>query len=265
MVSATECIRFQVQGSGPAVLVLPGCPCKPEHYASLASRLSSRFQVIVAELPGYEGFCLGNAGGIQDVSQGIQEKLLRLGVRQLSVVGHSLGGYRALHLALSTVLEITTVVTLGGFADLGEAKRIYLELADIAEQSTAQLADAFMPNACPSGFAKTHPPRAAAVRGYVADMHGPTLAAQLRVLAHLDDLRPRLSGLRAAVVAIHGAADLVIPPVRSAELVASVPNGRLESFSGVGHFPLCEAEDRTLAAIERGLGVTERFTPTKLD
>src|SRR5262249_15558661 len=157
----SQSVRFRDEGRGSTVLVLPACPSKPQHYSALVARLAAKHRVIQVELPGYGDWGLREPGTTAGVSLAIARHLDELGVREIDVVGHSLGGYRALHLAVSTAIDVRTIVTLGGFADLGERRQLYPTLAEMAARDISGLADAFMPSVFAPGYAAAHPQRAA--------------------------------------------------------------------------------------------------------
>jgi pimeloyl-ACP methyl ester carboxylesterase len=210
-------------------------------------------RVLVAELPGHADWGLGDPCTIAGVSAAILEGLRGLGIRELAVVGHSLGGYRALHLAASADVRVTRVVTLGGFADLADLRKNYPALADMAEQGSAPVANVIRPRLFAPGFSEREPERAAEVHAYTADMDPASLAAQLRTVSIVEDLRPSLPKVQARVLACHGTEDLIVPPTFSEDIVAGVKGAELRRLSGVEHFPLFEDQETTVALIEGAL------------
>lgn len=76
-----------------------------------------------------------------------------------------------------------------------------------------------------------------------------TVAAQL-VAAAGHDTRPRLGELAGlGVTILHGAQDAVMPPARAHELAAAIPGARLVIIEGCGHMMTTDAEVASAAAV----------------
>ncbi len=63
------------------------------------------------------------------------------------------------------------------------------------------------------------------------------------------DWRPSLRRVTAPTLVIQGSAD-VLPVVGAREWAATLPNGRLLLFEGIGHFPYLEAPERFFTAVD---------------
>jgi pimeloyl-ACP methyl ester carboxylesterase len=89
-------------GSGPAILLLHGSPSTTAYFAPLVARLGPRYRVLVPELPGY-GASPPIAGEylLPTVQGMIQDTHVTRGIREVAVLGFSMGAYRALTFALT--------------------------------------------------------------------------------------------------------------------------------------------------------------------
>lgn len=251
----TDLVHFEDVGRGPAVLLLHGCPSKSAHFAPLVEALAPTHRVLVADLPGYGESAALAPYSLDAATERLASLLVDRAVTELAVVGHSLGGYRALALALEPRLRVRTVVTLGGFAEMPpEVRAGYRGAAQLARRSLDELADALMPAAFATGYAEAHPSDAREVRSWIVDAPRETLVAELEALADLPDLRPRLGRLTTRLVVRVGAGDLIAPPARSEEVVRAAPRATLEIVPGCGHTLLLEDRDATVAAVVAAVG-----------
>lgn len=181
------------------------------------------------------------------------------GIERAHVMGSSLGGIVAQHLALdhrdrvaSLVLASTTGAGLRGAPPwrllgagalrplLGEER--CEELVAAALYAPATLRD--------------HPERVAEdARARGERLVGPgTVVAQMLAVAGHNAL-PRLWGLAGlGVTVLHGAEDAVVSPDRARELAAAIPAARLVMIQGCGHAMTTDAEEATAVAVLEHLG-----------
>jgi 2-hydroxymuconate-semialdehyde hydrolase len=101
-------------GEGPAVLLLHGFPTSSYLWRREAWLLAQRMRVIAPDLLGYGE---SDKAGDADLSEPAQvgymlEFLDRLGIRELAVVGHDLGGAIAQMLALDGGVEVEALILL---------------------------------------------------------------------------------------------------------------------------------------------------------
>jgi 3-oxoadipate enol-lactonase len=112
-------VHFAIdEGSGTAILFLPGLQMMAGAFAPMCERLIRRRRVLVPEMPGYGASPamagLYDFGAVNDI---LEADLSARGVRELAgVVGFSAGAYRALLLALDGRTPIERLAILGGTA-----------------------------------------------------------------------------------------------------------------------------------------------------
>lgn len=247
-------------GVGPAVLLLHGTPSPATDWMPLADQLSSRYRVLVPDLPGY-----GRSPGVDDptierVGDLLHEMLRARGVTSLAAIaGFSTGAYRAFDLILRHAIETEIVVSIAGVACFDqEARELRRSLAQqlraepeyINSAEVRGLMHALMLS--PARIA-THPDDVERVVGWRNVISAPALAAELEALAASRDLRPELAKLRARVYARVGELDIGCPPAWSEDIVRAAPHARLETVPGCAHALLVEDLVATNAAICREL------------
>jgi 3-oxoadipate enol-lactonase len=252
------------KGAGSALLLLHGAPGTVESFEPVVERFSPRFRVLVPALPGYRPTPPLRPYSLAGAQARLEDALLERGVREVSVVAFSAGVYRALALALSGRVRVTRLVLLGGFAGLTAEDRAAYQgfsswvggMADLTDAALRQVAyQRFLSPA----WRAAHPEAEAEVNAWLEATTPAALADELRAIAELEDLHPRLSEVTVPVVVRVGMLDGAAPPTYSERLAAGVPYGRLEQVDGVGHALLLEDREGTLASLARALaGPVER-------
>jgi pimeloyl-ACP methyl ester carboxylesterase len=176
-------------------------------------------------------------------------------VRQCAVVGSSLGGWCALCLALREDIDVTHVVTLGGYASLDGAQRERLRAAATAFRQglPLEMLKAAVAGFFAADFAARHPQTIDAISAALQALDPEVIASECAAAADAEDLRPRLRTLRARVVARVGELDANVPLPHSEEIVASVPRGELQVVRNAAHGLLDEDSEATTRAIVEAL------------
>lgn len=101
-------IKYEVEGQGEPVVVLQGWGTKLEVYQCVADCLSSRYQVIRLDLPGFGGSEEpGEGWAVEDYVEFLLHFLEPFGLSRVSFVGHSYGGRMVIRLASRETLPFT--------------------------------------------------------------------------------------------------------------------------------------------------------------
>lgn len=248
--------RFVDDGSGPVVVLLHGAIPDGRVFESLVRALRGDHRVLVPTYPGYGGAAPApTALSMAEHVETLIDDLAELGVTSCGIVGCSAGGYRALLVALSARVEVTSVVVLSGFAELPAEHRASLRQAASALRggAGADLALAVAPTMFAPRFAASYPERVAGIAAQLLEVPAETLAAELEASAESEDLRARLGELRMPVVIRTGDADVAMPKERSEVLAAAVARAKLQVVEGAGHSLLEEDGDATIASVVRAL------------
>ena len=106
-------IAYADEGEGPAVLLLHGFPTSSHLWRDLVPILAPRFRAIAPDLIGYgdsERPAEAEAVTIRAQAAAMGELLSELGVEELAVVGHDIGGGVAQLLALEGGVKVLTLI-----------------------------------------------------------------------------------------------------------------------------------------------------------
>jgi 3-oxoadipate enol-lactonase len=245
-------------GSGRPLVMLHGCPGWGGLFRHVAARVKGR-RVLLPDLPGYgKSPPLSGAYSFARVLASLEDALLDRGVKETAVVGLSLGGYRALELALSGRVRVTHLMLIGAPADMDEAGRaMRAEVAEVIRQADSLDTPFFhglMTNLMVSpGYPEREPERFESVLDWLrhADIHG--FAEELASVATMPSLLDRLHEISIPVHVLHGELDAGLPLAESENIVARIPGATLEVLPGIGHAVPIETEDELVRAIEAHL------------
>lgn len=230
---------YEDHGSGPALVLLHGYPLDHTIWEGVVPGLASRCRVISPDLRGH-----GRSPAPEGVytmrllAKDVAALLDELGLEQVVLAGHSMGGYAALAFAQAYPdrLRGLALVASQAAADPPERRQgRYETAAQVAAQGMAPVAAAMAPRlAVDPGLVE--PLRSLILRGSPTGTIG-----ALQGMAERPDLTDFISGLDLPVLVLAGEQDAFIPVDRSRALAARLRRGRLAIIPGAGHVLMLEA------------------------
>lgn len=245
-------LTFRCRGEGETIIFLHGLLGSSKAWAFQFAALSRTYKVLAWDAPGY-GESVLVAADIDAYAQMLDDFILACGDKQVSLVGHSMGGTVASRYAARHPDKIKSLVlscTHPGYAAAPSApvseklqKRIR-ELADIGREAYGwNRARDLLP----------FPEVPAAVLSYAAEIASETrpegLSRASRML-QLADNRPLLPTLAVPTLVLTGEKDPVVQPALTADLLRLVPFTRHIVMPGLGHAPYLQAPDYYNALLE---------------
>lgn len=222
-------------GAGKPVLLLHGGG-GPATVAGFAALLAAggEHRVITPVHPGFEGTPrpagLTDPAGLARLYTGLLDTL---GLRDVTVVGNSLGGWTAAEMALVAAPAVGRYVLVDAVGlDLPEAPVVdffSLTLPEVADLSYHE-PDKFRidPAELPAHRQAATAGNREALRVY----GGPTMAD--------PTLRERLVKAAGPTLVVWGAADRIVPPLHGRTYAAAMPDARYELIPDAGHLPQLE-------------------------
>jgi pimeloyl-ACP methyl ester carboxylesterase len=248
-------LHYLVEGRGPAVILIHGLGGFADSWRHNVAALADRSTVYAVDLPGFGRSAKPHTRyGLPYFARALHGFVETLGLPQVSLVGHSLGGAVAVAYALTHPARVERLALLGavvpGFgyrmswayrlvtiAGLGEA----LSLMGCASFYKAALARCF------------HRPVTGEV-DFLVDCHYaertgvPARAAYLATLRHIrtdfvdhaDDYRRAIATLEQPVLLIHGRQDPVVSEAHCSSIADGVARARVQWVDECGHFPQIE-------------------------
>jgi pimeloyl-ACP methyl ester carboxylesterase len=236
-------VRIDEQGRGRPMLVLHGGG-GPQTVSGLASALSKRAHVLVPTHPGFAGEPRPEwFDGIDDLAFAYLDLLERLDLRDVLVIGSSMGGWIASAMALRDTTRLSGLV-------LVDAAGIQVEghpIADVSSLTPDELSALSFHN--PAAF-RIDP-------ATVSPEQAEARAANIRALYVYDQgqgmgdpkLRRRLRRVRIPALVVWGESDRVVDPEYGRAYAQSFPDARFHLIPEAGHLPQLEQPERLLAII----------------
>lgn len=243
-------VRDLGAASAPAVLLVHGQILDGHIFDALAAGLAARWRVLVPDLPGHGRSAPLSPFALAGVREALEEALRARGIRSVSLLGYSLGGYHALALALERRVTVERIVLLGAVAGLDAPARLQMAALADAVRAGLDIGKAFADLALPPTWAEAHPDVATVLVRRSNECSRETFVAELDAIAALPDLRPRLGELRVPVLVRVGALDRNCPPELSRELAAAIPGAALAVVPGVGHAYHLQEPEGLAAGVE---------------
>ncbi|MGB6229862.1 MAG: alpha/beta hydrolase [Litorimonas sp.] len=258
-------LTVDVVGSGPDVVLLPGLASSADVWDGTVAALSNRYTLHVAQVAGFAGAETGEAR--DGVVAGLADDLATYAAMLEApvLVGHSMGGFAALHVARDHPERVDGVVVVDSLpfyplvfdpnatvdavrpqaeAMTNRMRQMPKEAYDAGQSQSAAL------------FAKSPDDRAR-----IADW-GRTSDRNVVADALLDimttDLRPDLPDIDVPVIVLYAHDPAMGVPVERADALyrnayADLPNAELRRIDGSFHFIMDDQPDAFLDALEAAL------------
>ena len=230
---------YEEYGQGVPIILLHGFPLNHLIWNDVVPYLIGQARVITPDLRGH---------GQSDAPEGVYTMAMlaeditglmdALGLARAIVVGHSMGGYAALALALkapSRVAGIGLVATQAA-ADTPERKAgRYASVEDVRQWGLRNLAESMSANLTSRGDLQP------LVRQMILSTRPEGVIGSLKGMAERPDVTGQLGRIHGPAVVVAGDADKLVPLEKSQTMARGLPDSRLVVISSAGHLPMMEA------------------------
>jgi pimeloyl-ACP methyl ester carboxylesterase len=242
-------LQFWVEesGSGPALLLITGLGYASWCWRTLRETLAGEYTLIAFDNRG-SGRSDKPAGpySIPMLADDAAAVLAATGRSEAHVLGHSMGGYIALTLALRhprTVRSLTLVGTSPGGPETKPVPEETLSVWKLAGAlPPAEYARRSMPQSFAPGWTRAHP--AEFERILAERLEYPTPApcwlAQYEACAEFVGRGVDVGPIGVPALVVHGAQDRVVPQHNGELLARQLPRARFVSLPQAGHLPFLE-------------------------
>ena len=240
-------VHYETHGRGRPVLLLHGWLESWVPWRGTMEALSDHFKTYALDFWGFGES--GEGGGtftVSDYVEMVDQFMERLGLEQLPVIGHSMGGTVSLCLTLDHPHRVKKVAVVGS-PIVGDGLAFFLRLA--AKRPLASMAYR-VPGALPLGVRFFSPFLARDwkrwYRMFTRDLSRTTLESFHYSIASLReiDLRDRLHEIEIPTLGIYGRIDRIVDPNERHLLAAGVSQAEIAFFEGSGHFPMLDQPDQ---------------------
>jgi 3-oxoadipate enol-lactonase len=234
-------LAVEIDGEGPAVLLVHGLGGTTNFWQVQTDALAERFRVIRPDSAGAGRSPVADGISAESHAEDLAALLDELSIESAAVVGHSFGTLVVRALAARHPQKVAKLALLGAVREPAEPGRQAQRdrAALLREKGTAAVAPAVVANALSETTRRDRPEVAAFVRELVMRQDPEGYARNCEALAAATDpgpIDPKLP-----LLLITGAEDKVGPPDASSELAAAHGNATVEILPGVGHWTALEA------------------------
>jgi 3-oxoadipate enol-lactonase len=237
-------------GEGPALFLFHSLLSDRASFDRIVPQLSKAHRVIVPELPGFGGSKAVD-GGLAAVADRMAEFVKDAAAGdQAIVLGNGYGGFVALQMAIRhPAIAARLILADCGAAFSQTGREAFRNMAAAARaRGIAAITDVAMRRLFAPEFQAAHPDLMRDRREAFLKTDPEVLQSACAALAALD-LRGELSKVKVPVLVLVGEHDEATPPPMSHELVALLPNARLQVLAGCAHVPQLQAPEQFLDAI----------------
>lgn len=235
----------QTRGAGDEVIVLHGSPAPVESFGPLLEWLADERRVVAPELAGIDMTA-------EEAFEPLLETLKDEEVEGAPVIGHSMGTYRALQLALSEDFQTGPLTLIGPLAvQRSEQIEAFRGLADQLNS-----AKEVVPVAAQMWFSEDYQQNhdvEELVSEWIDEIGGDAVFCSLRWEQVGPDLHPRLEEIGVPVRLVVGEHDEATPVEWAREIHDHLPDSELHVVEESGHFPQIERPEETVALVREVL------------
>jgi 3-oxoadipate enol-lactonase len=185
-----------------------------------------------------------------------------LGVERAHIVGRSMGGAIAQHIALMAPRRVASIVLCASFAKLDAyGARVLSNMREVLEitGSWAVHARHSVRNFVSPEFFDANPDRVAAIERLIGgETRLPACYIRQNRACLEHDTLEELAAIACPTLVLSGGKDPICPPVCARWMVERIPGARSEVFEGSSHFFLMEEPQRFMETMERWLHPEQR-------
>lgn len=232
-------IELTRRGKGPPMLMLHGGG-GPQPDASFAKKLAESFDLLVPAHPGFGTSPLPDAyDSIDDLAYLYLDLLDQLDLKDVTLMGFSLGGWLAMEIAVKNCSRLKRLILVDsvGVKFGGRNER---DIVDIFATPPEQLGKLMFhdPSRAPDPSTLTDEEAIAAGRNREAmALYG------WEPYLHNPKLRGRLHRIAVPTLVIWGASDGLVKPSYGQSLAKEIPGAKFAQVEGAGHAPNMEQPD----------------------
>lgn len=241
-----------VEGTGPWVALSHSLACDASMWDAQAERLRRRFTVLRYDLRGHgRSECRTAPAALEDLGADLLRILDAFGVDAAALVGLSLGGLVAQHLAATAPERVSRLVLAGTTAVYPESLRSLWSgrIGTARRDGLEPLVEPTLERWFTRGFREREPATVARIAASIRATSREGYAGCCAVLAAVD-MRPMLGAIRCPTLVIVGEQDAGTPPAMAEALAAGIAGARLHVVPDAAHLCCVERPDAFADALD---------------
>ena len=247
--------RYVDSGSGPAVLFLHGLAENVSIWAEFVEHFSLEYRVIAVDLYGHtpkNQYHFDASKQLKDYATEVLDLLKEIGVEEVAVVGHSMGGYIALEMLKLQPNYLTGISLFHSqpFADTDETRSNRMKvIQDLLNGKKADVIEALFQKVLPLEHQAKHPICSSKLYAMMNQVDSKGLATTISAIAQREDTTEVLVTSTIPVQFILGGIDSFIPVQRMLDLIPAITNCSVTFLKDVGHVGMLEEANQCIAAL----------------
>lgn len=260
-------IHYEERGAGYPLLLIHGLAGDHHAWDPLMEVWQRRFRVIAPDNRGAgKSTQVDEPVSTRDLALDMLGLMDALGVQHAHVIGRSMGGAVAQHLALLAPQRVTSLVLCASFARLDPfGARVLSNMREVLELTGSWAAHArhAVQNFVSAEFFDAHPERVRAIEELIGGeqrLQACYIRQNHACLEH--DTLAALGGIRCPTLVLAGGRDPICPPVCAQWMADRIPAAKLVIFERSSHFFLMEEPERFMHAVNEWLSAS---TPEETD
>ncbi|MFT5591543.1 MAG: 3-oxoadipate enol-lactonase [Bradyrhizobium sp.] len=242
-------LRYIDEGSGPAVVLIHGLAGDFSAWLAQIEVLRHAYRVIAFDNRGAgQSTQVDEPVSTADLARDTLGLMDHLQIAKAHVVGRSMGGAVAQHMALLAPQRVLSMVLCASFARLDPlGRRVLLNMRDALEwrMNWADHARHSVQNFVSADFFNQQPERVAVIERLIGgETRLPACYIRQNTACQEHDTVPELARIHQPVLIMAGANDPICSLTATGWLGAGLPNARTEIFDNASHFFLMEQPER---------------------
>jgi len=238
---------YKEMGDGFPLVLIHGFPLDHSIWNECMISLSKKFRVIAPDLHGFGKSTDTPANSsMAGMAHSIQTLLIRMGIEQVALCGHSMGGYSALSFAEQFPASLRNLILISShiFSDSEEIKKSRFSTMEVITKVGAKNALANMP-----GKLSDQPKTQQFCMNLLQKIKDRSATISLKAMAERRDAIGVWKELEDRAMVLAGDSDNFLPIGTIREMEAINPLSSVKIFEGVGHLPMLDIPNIVSAEI----------------
>ncbi|WP_353652048.1 alpha/beta hydrolase [Bacillus sp. AFS001701] len=238
-------MAFKDQGKGKPIVLIHGFMGSHAYWEKVIPKLAEDFRVIAIDLPGHgDSTSIKEEHSIEDYADMLKDLLDQLNINQVTLFGHSLGGYITLAFAerYSNYLNGFSLIHSTAYPDSEEAKKGRMANAEkVKNEGVKNVVDGLIPKLfSPKNIQKNSSEIDIAKQiGYKTSVDGTVKA--LISMKNRPDRNHVLNDTNLPVLLLAGKDDQIIPPEKTFSVQKE--NIKTSTLNNAGHMSMYESPE----------------------
>lgn len=245
-------MAYRDEGHGKTIVLLHGFCGSHKYWEKVIPVLSKGYRVIAPDLPGHGNSSFANQQhSIEDMAESIKELLDKLNIEQVTLFGHSLGGYITLAFAerYSNRLDGFSLVHSTAFPDSEEAKKGRIAtIVKVTNSGIHSLIDGLVPKLFATDNLKKNASDVNVAKeiGYLTSSEG--AIGTLKAIKDRPDRNHVLENTPLPVLLLAGEKDQIIPYKQTFSVTKD--NITHSLLKDTGHMSMYEAPEQLISEMK---------------